>query len=359
MNKRAIAILAIIGISVVILSPIKMLFKSDEPIGNQPLQGLQAQDGLPLNAASAGIELVALQQVSSSGQAVQQTTSDGFKAATHKMEYAADWCIAAIDLTQTDNLYYQEQLQDWRLSTGGITGANTDQFGNTYLSDSSYPLIPYLEADYDDLWSQISKDNEFAMLAVLNRQDIDMTSQQKIAQQLVVKGHTGKALTYLVNFELVYAGLNYRRAGEINAEVKSNLYRALIYTAYGIEHYDLSAAFSYLNMLSSEEFPAELKPVNALGDRNNLSTHLQEFARYIDTMRTNLNLPITADTVIPKAVKHNFDGTLSRLYLDYDNELIDLKRLLPDTAGTMLARSDCVTRQVEFFRALAGKRLSK
>ncbi|MCC5827684.1 hypothetical protein [Alkalimonas sp.] len=267
-----------------------------------------------------------------------------------RMAYEDDWCISFTDLHPQDFAYYQREREDWDISRGRIWPAILEGrvIGN---HESSQYIAPYMEASYDTIRQQIQNDNEFAMVAALYRPDLnlDLDTQRAIAFRLVVKGHTSKALSHLVIIELVQAQTRYRRTNQVNKKAEHHLYRALAFTVYGIKHFDLDPALTYLGAVSTADFPLELKPRYALGADNRIQEYLDMLTQWIDEERANENLQLPTTDELPKAAKHDFESRLARLYLDFGSELNDLKGVLPDTASTLLKGSECVQRQVTFF----------
>ncbi len=272
-----------------------------------------------------------------------------------KIDYDADWCIAATDLTQQDIVYYHRELEDWNLSRGRISPPSS----NGYASNKSQYLVPYMESSNDDLWKQIQVDNEYAMIAALGRRDIDIENQRKIAHRLVVKGHTGAALSHLVLIELSNAEMIYKQTGLINADIEESIYKARAYASYGIKRFDLGAASTYLITVSSADFPLELKRHYALDKDNRINEYTHALEEFIDKARTHENVMVTAPEEQPKAVKHDFENTLAHLYREYGYELSAFKSTLPNTVGAMLESSECVQRQVEFINNLEQGRKAR
>lgn len=266
---------------------------------------------------------------------------------THKgkMDYDSDWCIAVTDLNQQDIDYYHRELEDRNLSRGHISPLLPDGYG----SDRSQYLVPYMASTYDALWQQIESDNEYAMIAALSRHDVEIESQRNIAQRLIVKGHTGIALSHLVLIEFSNAEMIYKKTGQINTDIEEHIYKALAYTAFGIKRFDLGAAFTYITTVSSTGFPPELKPLYSLGKDNKINNYINELEERIDKARTIGNVIIAPPDEGPKAAKHDFETSLAYLSRAYGYEVQALKGVLPDTTGAMLEASECVQRQIEFF----------
>jgi hypothetical protein len=272
-----------------------------------------------------------------------------------KMDYDSDWCMAATDLNEQGIAYYQQELEDWNLSRGRISPPSPDG----YVPDRSQYLVPYMESTYDDLWKQIRVGNEYAMIAAMGRRDFDIESQRRIAQQLLVKGHTGAALSHLVLVELSNAEMAYKKTGLVNAEIEESIGKAMAYTAYGIKNFDLGAASTYITTVSSADYPPELNPLHVLGKDNRINDHLHELEEYVSKERADKNVVFAASDELPKAVKHDFESTLAYLSRVYTSELNTLKSALPDATGAMLENSECVQRQVEFINNAERKRKSR
>ncbi|SEA09735.1 hypothetical protein [Alkalimonas amylolytica] len=349
MKKHYLLVAAIIGTVIVVLTLLYGRFAANGHGHIQPEQVLsnQAKSELGVNSSSSNAlpDYVNDNAASKSTLQMHDTVSNG----PDKMAYDDNWCIAVTDLNQQDIAYFQQELEDWNIARGRIIPAIHDGMGGMHLPDSSQYIAPYMEASYDAVWQQIKDDNEFAMVAALYRQDFDVESQRQIALRLVVKGHTSTALSHLVRIELVNAKTMYERASQVNKDAEQHLYQAMAYTVYGIKHSDLDAALSYLIIVSSADFPLELKPRYALGKNNRLNEFSDELEAYITKIRAQENLMLTTSGQQPKAVQHDFERRLARLHLEFGSELNDLKGVLPDTASTLLEGSECVQRQVTFF----------
>lgn len=286
-------------------------------------------------------------------------TQPGQKAANNavhgKVDYDSDWCMAATDLNEQGIAYYQQELEDWNLSRGRIAPPSPDG----YVPDRSQYLVPYMAPSYDELWEQIRVGNEYAMIAALGRRDFDFESQRSIAQQLLIKGHTGVALSHLVLMELSNAEMAYNKTNLINAEIEESIGRAMAYTAYGIKRFDLGAASTYAITVSSAGFPAKLKPHYVLGKDNRINDYINELEDYVSKERANQNVPPAAPDERPKAAKHDFESSLAYLSRVYAYELSALKGILPATTGAMLENSECVQRQVEFINTAEQNRKAR
>lgn len=322
----------------------------------QHQQATQNQIEPELNVSKSGSKQL-LSDISNNTplQAALPVQKNADNANKGKMDYDSDWCIAVTDLNQQDIDYYHRELEDRNLSRGHISPLLPDGYG----SDRSQHLVPYMASTYDALWQQIENDNEYAMIAALSRHDVDIESQRNIAQRLVVKGHTGTALSHLVLIELSNAEMIYKKTGQINTDIEEHIYKALAYTAFGIKSFDLGAAFTYITTVSSTGFPPELKPLYSLGKDNKINNYINELEERIDKARTIGNVIIAPPDEGPKAAKHDFETSLAYLSRAYGYEVQALKGVLPDTTGAMLEASECVQRQMEFFGDLERKARSR
>lgn len=263
-----------------------------------------------------------------------------------KFDYDDDWCIAGVDLSQEDFDYYQRELTDWSLAIGQVLPPSQ---GRSVDEKAQY-LLPYMEANYHELRRQIKEDNIFAMISALYRKDFDLDSQRRIAQRLIVKGQTGVPLSHLVTLDLLSAKAAFKKSGQLTNDIEKQLFRALSYTVYGIEHFDLDATLTYLDIVSAADFPVELKAVYLSSKSDKVSSYSKKLQQLIKESREQERLLLTAENEIPKAAKHNFESMLAYLYSEYANELPMLKTVLPDASGRMLERSACVQQYLDFFK---------
>lgn len=269
-----------------------------------------------------------------------------------KMNYDSEWCLAEKDLNEKDIAYYHRELEDWNLSRGHISPPSP----NGYVSDKSQYLVPYMESSFEELSKQIEVGNEYAMIAALGRFDVDFENQRSIALKLVVKGHTGAALSHLVLIELSNSEMIYKKTGIISADIKESINKAMGYVAYGTQQVDLSALSTYLLTVSSPDFPSELKYF--LSKDNNINKYTLTLEAYINKSRFDENVDLATPDRKPKAVKHDFENTLAYLYREYGSEINHLKTILPETIGSKLNVSECVQKKIEFINSLERGRKS-
>lgn len=273
------------------------------------------------------------------------------QAAKQKMRFEDDWCIAAIDLDQHEFAYYQRELKDWDLARGRIRVPHP-LFPDRSLGKLGQYLLPYIDASRAELLSHIRADNEFAMLLALSRRDFSFTQQQRIARRLVTKGHTGNALGHLVLLELIHAEMEYKKQGVINADIETNLHKIMAYMAYGIEYGDLTATFTYLNSTTTGDFPADLSNYFASTTTNNVPRYFDGLKQTIERARSKSHITLPSFSELPKAAKHQYESMLARMYIDYPAQMQSLQLTLAASVGDRLAPSDCVNKQVTFFRTL-------
>ena len=350
MKKNNALVAAILGIVIVVLMVFYGQPATKEHGYTEPEQVVSYPTESELIVSSSGLAAVPdnLDATATSKPTRQQ--ADATSTDPAKIAYNDDWCISFTDLNPQDFAYYQRERENWNITRGRILPAIYEGRVMGNHASSQY-IAPYMEASYDAIRLQIKEDNEFAMLAALYRPDLDLDfdTQRAIAHRLVVKGHTSTALSHLVNIEMVHARTIYRRSNQVNKEAEQHLYKAMAYTIYGIKHFDLDPASAYLSEVSSANFPLELKPRYALGTDNRIQEYLDWLTQWIDEERANENLQLPTADEFPKVARHNFESLLSRLHLDYGNELQDLKAIVPETTSTLLEGSECVQRQVTFF----------
>lgn len=359
MKKGIIITSSTIGLIAVAFLLFHGRYAGDELSSLKPEQAAQYQEKSELIDSALSSDTLIDHLDDDASQKLTLQTQNAVSANSGNMDYDADWCIAATDLSPQDITYFKRELEDWNISRGRIIPAIRDGIGNVYLADSSQYIAPYMESSYDAIWEQIQVDNIFAMIAALNRHDIDIENQRKIAQRLVIKGYTATALSHLVMVELVNAKMMYERTGQINTDAEDHLYLALAYTAYGIKHFDLDAVFTYVRMVSSADFPPELKPLYSLGKDNRINDYIHRLEEFINKARVHENMILSAPEDIPKAARHDFESMLAYLYREYGYELNDLKVTLSDTTGAMLESTKCVQRQVDFFGDLERRARSR
>lgn len=268
-----------------------------------------------------------------------------------KMRFEDDWCIAATDLDQHEFAYYQRELNDFALARGQISVPHPS-FPDLPLDELGQYLLPYLDASKDELIDQIRADNEFAMLLALSRRDFSLAQQQRIARRLVTKGHTGNALAHLVVLELVNANREYQKQGVINTDIETRLHKVMALMAYGIEYGDLTATFTYLNMITTGDFPVELSDYFSTTTANQIPRYLGGLKQTIERARSKSHVFLPSFHELPKAAKHQYESILAFMYLYYPAQLQSLQLSLATSVGDRLTPSDCVNKQITFFSEL-------
>lgn len=268
-----------------------------------------------------------------------------------KMRFEDDWCIAATDLDQHEFAYYQRELNDFALARGQISVPHPS-FPDLPLDELGQYLLPYLDASRDELLTHIRADNEFAMLLALSRRDFSLAQQQRIARRLVTKGHTGNALAHLVILELVNANREYQKQGVINTDIETRLHKVMALMAYGIEYGDLTATFTYLNMITTGDFPVELSDYFSTTTANQIPRYLDGLKQTIERARSKSHVFLPSFHELPKAAKHQYESILAFMYLYYPAQLQSLQLSLATSVGERLTPSDCVNKQVSFFSEL-------
>lgn len=290
--------------------------------------------------------------VQSSGNAVESDLTEVISStAKQKMRFEDDWCIAAIDLDEHEFAYYQRELNDWALARGQIRLPHP-WLPDLPLDELGQYLLPYLDATKTELIDQIRADNEFAMLLALSRRDFSFTQQQRIARRLVTKGHTGNALAHLVLLDLINAEMEYKKLGVINTDIETKLHKVMAYMAYGIEYGDLTATFTYLNVITTGDFPVALSHYFSTTTANQIPRYVDGLKQTIERARSKSHVFLPSFNELPKAAKHQYESMLARMYIDYPAQLQSLQTSLAASVGDRMTPSDCVNKQVTFFSEL-------
>lgn len=268
-----------------------------------------------------------------------------------KIPYQGDWCVQAVDLTEKDFQFAQQESADWAEKQGDIFFNTQNHEGNYYNLPNSDLLEPYKEMDQEQLVALAFKKDRHAMIAALQRPDIKTDIQLAIAKQLVVLGDSANALLFLSGQEKFNAEYEYEQEEKVTEKVKKYMKNSLLYVSYGISRYDTTALMNYLISLQRDElFKTVLDPTNVLSsqDFDEIRQNVQGFSKMIDELRSKENLVPLSQIDIPKIALHDFQETLAILYLDHGKNLDKLQPLNLAT-GPNIKRTACVSRYAEMY----------
>ncbi len=252
-----------------------------------------------------------------------------------------DWCIANTELAENDFRLAQEQKREWDLVRGDLSlafvKANPDAPNAEYLQ-------PYAELSRDDLIVHAKNDDKYALLVLSQRDDIDTKDKERAAKQLVILGHTSKALSYLIVREMSQAQVAFQKADAVVPEVKKHVANMLSYVKYGLTRKDPSALLTYM-MFVERHHKDQLgfNPESVLNEEEltRIDSHTQKFVDMLDSRRAKRYLQPIQEVEIPAIAKPAYDYKLAYahyLYGKYLTHSRTIKTINPEATE----RSSCV-----------------
>jgi hypothetical protein len=270
-----------------------------------------------------------------------------------KIPYEDNWCIRSIDLNENDLAYAQQELNDWKEKTGEIWQNHNVNDGKYYDDNNAELLQSFKELDKESLLALAKQDNRYAMIAALQRNDIDWTEQTNIANRLLVFGTTSMSLIHLINREMAFAKVKLEDNDKVTDEVRMRLIKVLTYVFYGNSQYDSSPLTHYVSLTDHDEFSEKaLVPNHLLSpeDFEQVERNVEYMTKNIQEQQVKENLTPLSEFDVPKAALHEFDSRLAFLYLNYEQSMENTRRL-PLDLGPSIEKSECVKK----FIGLYGK----
>lgn len=269
----------------------------------------------------------------------------------HKIPYEEDWCIKGVDLTEKDYAFAQQEIDDWRNRTGEIWLNQTLLDGNYTENRNAELLTPYQEMNPESLLDLAKKDDRYAMIAALQRQDLEWDEQTDIANRLLVLGTTSMSLIHLINREMAYAKVEYDDKNRVTPKVRKRLVNALTYVSYGITQFDSSALTHYVSLTDYAEITGDSLLPNLIlsaKDFEQVEINVQFMTEKINEQQIKENLPTFNEHEVPKAARQEFQSRLAFLYLNYQQSIERLRRL-PLALSSSIGKTKCVERYLSLY----------
>lgn len=256
-----------------------------------------------------------------------------------------DWCVASVELTTKDKNLAHKEAEEWALERGAIYYSNdSDTLGRV----NEVYLAPYLEDSLENLFSHAKNDNEYALLAILQRNSIPLDYKDKAALNLMALGHTSNAISYLIIREMQSADEIYRQVGRVNYQVRQRVARVLAYASYGLDRLDVTGLDTYLmydSRFNDGTFSFDPDIALSNSDLNKVNEQKNELLNYINQQREKRKLPKIENVELPRIAKHEFQSRLAITYNLYGN-LIDSSSNLSKLNFVSISKNDCVQKLI-------------
>ena len=268
----------------------------------------------------------------------------------NKVSYEDDWCVGALELSVEDFAFSISESKEWKARRGDFGVPQKDIYGNYFDDDASLDIVAYMEMDIDRLLELAYQDDQYALVAAMNRSELKRKKRILIAHRLMILGNTSLAPQFLTIVEMVTAQSQYQKEKKLTPEIKDKIMTALAYVAYGISNYDLSALTAYLQILNRAPFKDnfDLGLILTKEDYQNVGEGVKEIKRQISEFREQENLSYLDDQDLPKIAIHDFQRRLAALYVEHADALAELELLTLDK-GPSLKKSVCIERHIKRF----------
>ena len=264
--------------------------------------------------------------------------------------FEGDWCIKTVDLSKDDFEFAKKESKDWALKRGQIFFNHVDFAGEYTDMKNSELLEPYREIDLEELGNAISNNDRLAMVAALQRDDVEFELKGVVADRLLMLGDTGVGLFHKISSQLINARLNYKEHGEVTPEARQYLQNALTYVSYGISRYDAMPLNSYLSVVTKGLHVSALNPFEILtmDDFESIKKNVEELTSNIDEQRIKENFLPIKQIDIPKIAEHEFQSGVAVIYMKH-GELLDKLQPLNRNGSPTISRTQCVERYFDLY----------
>ena len=221
-----------------------------------------------------------------------------------KKHYDDEWCIAKIELSESDYHYAQSQIEVWdelqgksRAKSPYSSHANEMDYPNNSLI-ASYEALPL-----EQLESLAYSGDKWAMVTFVQNIFADEKQKDEIAKNLFVQGASYYALEHLVIHSLSAAKTSYRLSGSTQESIE-HIKDALVYVYWGLENYSDGGLNPYLGIISREPFKTDL-PVNMLlaDSEKEIKSRYEELTQQIKEERNKHSIEVPSP---PKAAQRAF-----------------------------------------------------
>ena len=177
---------------------------------------------------------------------------------TGKKHYDDDWCMPDQELSESDLMYAQSELENW-FEALGMAKIGVDKTSSflTDLNPNHVYVAPYESLPIDELQTLALEGDKWAMIAFVQDTRADINIQEKVAKQLLVHGASYYALDFLTMKSLSSAAFK-RDIGHPEQEVNNLIVDAFAYLYWGLSTYNEGGLDTYLEMVSKNPLVTSL-----------------------------------------------------------------------------------------------------
>jgi hypothetical protein len=252
-------------------------------------------------------------------------------------------CIAEIfgQGEKIDQIY--DEYQSWNYQRGVYLFApegaprELQDFVNTPYAE------PYQEMPIHRLLAYVEEQDHFAMIAALQRNDVDSEQKNNIAKSLVRLGDTGLALRHEMFEELVAAESEYEINETVTPQIKQHIKNALVFASFGVEQKSLETVYQYISLSADPDYPSPLLHNNLLQDNDydDIRELTFEMTQTVNENRKGDNYPALDPSDLPPIAQFSADIILYGAYVSYPDQVETLKLQTVD-GELSLAKNTCI-----------------
>ncbi|MBF7074374.1 hypothetical protein ISG33_13290 [Glaciecola sp. MH2013] len=252
-------------------------------------------------------------------------------------------CILDLGLNERDFDLTIQQYIDWNAELGVFLLLEQDSPEAFREFSNTDHVEPYRDMPLERLKILIGQEDRLAMIAALQRTDVDIENQERIANELFLLGDTIVALRHKMIVEIASAGVNFEIEQTVSPETKQHVKNALAYVSYGIQRKSLGTLYEYITFTNEPDYNKALHHSNILNDKDYEDIRLltEEMILTINSHRDKENYQAIDNIDLPKVATTGSNLLLAISYLEYPSYLESLK--LKDQDGELsLAKNQCV-----------------
>ena len=235
------------------------------------------------------------------------------------------------------------EATEWHMKLGSVFFSNPNNANDMDTFLGAEFLKPYEDMASEKLEQYADEGVHLAMIALLQRNDIEIDKHLEVAEQLLLRGDTGVGMSYLHNVELISARVKYAEHQKVTSEVKQHVKNALTFVSYGVQRQDIVILDKYIEHTMGEAYPTELQHLTLLtkDDYDDIVKQTQELRERVSAHREKLNFIPLSQIDIPDAARHTRDLLLASTYYSVPNYVERLK-LLDKDGRYILRKTECI-----------------
>jgi hypothetical protein len=236
-----------------------------------------------------------------------------------------------------------KEVTEWHVKLGSVFFSNPNYADDVNTFIGADFVEPYEEMAVEKLVQYADEGIHLAMVALLQRNDVEIEKHLEIAEQLLLRGDTGIGMSYLSDVELISARVKYEEHQKVTAEVKQHIKNSLSYVSYGVQRQDFIILDNYIEHTMGETYPTELQHLALLtkDDYNDIAKLTQDLKERINAHREKMNFIPLSQIDIPDAAIHTSDLLLASAYHSVPNYVESLK-LIDKNGQLLLRKTECI-----------------